>query len=108
MPHPNSLTMVREALKEKAPDLYRQLEANSQTEAFVTQKAEELEEQRARNRDALLEKHRPLNPNLKAGYLTRVQNLNQIESIATEQAMATVLDFPNKGPAETIESPIVI
>lgn len=108
MPHPNSLTLVLEALKEKAPDLYRQLEANQQTQAFVLEKATELEEQRARNRDALLEKHRPLNPNLKAGYLARVQSLNQIESIATEQAIATVLDFPTKGQAETIESPIVI
>jgi len=85
--------MMHDALKEKAPALYRQLEVSGKLKTYVETQAEEMDQ-------AIMDEvsRRMVKKEVQElPYMEKVQRLNQIKREAQEQGFATYLnEFPGQ------------
>lgn len=85
------LPIVREALKNKAPSLHAQLQKSGQLEAFVEERAAEIQESVDLTRSRLIDQRKALS---KTDHLRKVQDLAEIDRTAREAVLAELLEFP--------------
>ena len=86
----NTENLVREALKEKNPALFKELSATGQLSQFVTETADEIRQQITDGAMAMMFKQgwNSLPP------MERVQKMNAAQAMMREIVLAEMLEFP--------------
>ena len=87
----NTETMVLQALKDKAPDLHKQLQASGDLKAFLKERAEQIADSSMTLTQEIAKKHcrdKAKTLEEKAGIL------KMAESMANEKVLAEMLEFP--------------
>ncbi len=87
--------MVRDALRRKAPRLFLELQACGELDSFLRQRANEIAEAIGKARANLIDQRKVLS---KPDYMTRVEELTEIDRTVRETVFHDMLEFPPDDP----------
>lgn len=93
----NYLPIVREALRTKAPNLFKSLQKSGHLDAFVKTRASQIHESVGQSRSKLISQRKALSI---TNHMQKVQSLTEIDHLAQESALHDLLQFPEETTTE--------